>query len=97
MGMSFSINKGCKFPPSLRNIYKALDNDKDIEFKMPVPLHGDLTPWAKQGVFLLNTILTVQAEKSNSHKKKGWEEFTRATIKQINKNTKNVVYLLWGK
>jgi uracil-DNA glycosylase len=84
MGMSFSVNKGIKTPPSLINIYKALDNDKDIDFKMPTNrahIHGDLTFWAKQGVFLLNAILTVRAGKSNSHQKKGWEEFTKETIK----------------
>jgi len=60
-------------------------------------IHGDLTFWAKQGVFLLNAILTVRAGKSNSHQKHGWEEFTKETIKQINKRCTNVVYLLWGK
>jgi len=67
MGMSFSINHGIKVPPSLKNIYKALDNDKEIEFKIPQPIHGDLTAWARQGVFLLNVVLTVRAGKSNSH------------------------------
>lgn len=99
MGMSFSVNKGIKVPPSLINIYKALDNDADIQFKMPEKqrIHGDLTFWAKQGVFLLNAVLTVRAGKSNSHQKKGWEDFTKEAIKQINKNCDNVVYLLWGK
>lgn len=99
MGMSFSVNKGIKVPPSLINIYKALDNDKDIDFKMPPKqdIHGDLTFWARQGVFLLNAVLTVRAGKSNSHQKKGWEQFTNETIRQINKRTENVVYLLWGK
>ncbi len=81
MGMCFSINKDIKVPPSLKNIYKALENDDQITFKMPTPLHGDLTQWARQGVFLLNAILTVKAGNSNSHKKKGWEEFTKETIK----------------
>lgn len=99
MGMSFSVNKGIKTPPSLINIYKALDNDSAIDFKMPPKnlIHGDLTFWARQGVFLLNAILTVRAGKSNSHQKKGWEEFTKETIRQINKRCENVVYLLWGK
>ena len=99
MGMSFSIPKGTKVPPSLINIYKALENDADIDFKMPQKdiLHGDLTNWGKQGVFMLNAVLTVQAGKSNSHAKKGWESFTKSTIRAINKNCKNVVYLLWGK
>ena len=71
MGMCFSINKGVKTPPSLVNIYKALDNDPNIDFTMPLreDIHGDLTDWAKQGVFMLNAILTVEAGKSNSHKK----------------------------
>ena len=97
--MCFSINKGVKVPPSLVNIYKALENDPKIDFKMPAKnvIHGDLTSWAKQGVFLLNVVLTVRAGKSNSHAKKGWETFTTQTIKAINKYCENVVYLLWGK
>ena len=98
MGMCFSINKGVKVPPSLVNIYKALENDDKISFKMPPKelLHGDLSSWAKQGVFLLNAVLTVRAGKSNSHAKKGWESFTKQTIRAINKHCKNVVFLLWG-
>lgn len=98
MGMSFSVNKGIKTPPSLLNIYKALNNDDENDFIMPPKpeIHGDLTFWAKQGVFLLNAVLTVRAGKSNSHQKKGWEAFTKETIRQINKRTENVVYLLWG-
>ena len=65
--MSFSINKDVKVPPSLKQIYKALNNDEKIDFKMPAPIHGDLTVWARQGVFLLNAVLTVRAGKSNSH------------------------------
>ena len=100
MGMSFSVNKGIKTPPSLMNIYKALFNDEDITFTMPAQkehIHGDLTFWAKQGVFLLNAVLTVRAGKSNSHQKKGWEELTKEAIRQINRNCSNVVYMLWGK
>jgi uracil-DNA glycosylase len=99
MGMSFSIPKGTKVPPSLVNIYKALENDPNINFEMPSKddLHGDLTSWGKQGVFMLNSVLTVNAGKSNSHAKKGWESFTKQTIRAINTNCKNVVYLLWGK
>ena len=99
MGMSFSRPKGTKVTPSLVNIYKALENDAKINFEMPKKylLHGDLTFWGKQGVFMLNAVLTVQAGKSNSHAKKGWESFTKQTIRAINKNCKNVVYLLWGK
>ena len=65
MGMSFSINEKIKVPPLLNNIYKAMENDNEIEFK--IPIHGDLTAWARQGVFLLNVVLTVRAGKSNSH------------------------------
>ena len=74
MGLSFSIPKGCKVPPSLVNIYKALENDPDLKFKRPNPIHGDLTPWAKQGVMMLNAALTVVAGKSNSHKNCGRKE-----------------------
>jgi len=73
MGLCFSINRGVKVPPSLKNIYLAMENDPKITFSMPSPIHGDLTNWAKQGVFMLNTVLTVRQGKSNSHQKKGWE------------------------
>jgi len=73
MGLSFSVPKNIKCPPSLRNIYKAMENDPKVNFKMPSPLHGDLTKWANQGVLLLNAILTVEKGKSNSHQNKGWE------------------------
>lgn len=92
MGLSFSVPNGVKKPPSLINIYKEIENetgDKMLD-------SGDLTGWAKQGVLLLNTILTVRAHQANSHKGKGWEEFTDGVIKKISKNTKNVVFLLWG-
>lgn len=97
MGMCFSINQGVKVPPSLKNIYLALQNDEGIDFKNPNPLHGDLTEWGRQGVFMLNAVLTVRQGKSNSHQKKGWESFTKETLKQVNKRCQNVVYLLWGK
>ena len=67
MGLSFSVPKGVKVPPSLMAMYKCLENDKEIDFKMPTKPHGDLTRWANQGVFMLNAILTVQQGKSNSH------------------------------
>ena len=67
MGMCFSINQGVKVPPSLKNIYLALENDENIEFTRPDPIHGDLSAWARQGVFLLNAVLTVRSGKSNSH------------------------------
>ena len=99
MGLSFSVNKGVKTPASLLSIYKALNNDPKISFTMPSKpdMHGDLTSWATQGVFLLNAVLTVRAGKSNSHQKKGWEEFTKEAIKQISKKCQGVVFLLWGK
>jgi len=97
MGMCFSINQGVKVPPSLKNIYLALENDDNIEFTRPNPIHGDLSAWARQGVFLLNAVLTVRSGKSNSHQKKGWEAFTKETLRQVNKRCDNVVYLLWGK
>ena len=76
MGMSFSIPRETKVPPSLHSIYKALENDPAVTFTKPQPAHGDLTKWAQQGVFLLNAILTVRHGKSNSHQNKGWETFT---------------------
>ncbi len=95
MGLSFSVNKTQKIPPSLINIYKCLENDKKLNFKKPS--HGDLTFWAKQGVFLLNSTLTVECRKANSHQKNSkWNEFTDFVIKVINKNKEHVVFLLWG-
>jgi len=72
MGLCFSIPKNVKIPPSLRNMYKCLNNDPNVK-NFKVPLHGDLTKWAEQGVFLINTVLTVIDSNANSHKKKGWE------------------------
>lgn len=91
-GLAFSVNKGTKIPPSLKNIYKELKNDLNIE----TPSHGDLTIWAKQGVLLLNTVLTVEASKAGSHQKKGWETFTDKIVKIINHNCNDIVFLLWG-
>jgi len=96
MGLCFSIPKGTKVPPSLKNIYKALENDTKVKFKTPNPIHGDLSAWARQGVFLLNAILTVRTGVSNSHQKKGWEQFTDAVIQAINTKKENVVFILWG-
>lgn len=93
-GLSFSVKKGVKIPPSLKNIYKELCND--IEgFVMPE--HGNLNAWAKQGVLLLNTVLTVEDGQAHSHKNKGWETFTNTVIEKINEHGKNIVFLLWGK
>lgn len=92
-GLSFAVNEGITIPPSLKNIYKEISDDLHTT---PLP-SGDLSRWAKQGVFLLNSVLSVQAGSPASHSKKGWEEFTNAVIDALNKNKKHVVYLLWGK
>ncbi len=92
MGLSFSVPKGVKIPPSLVNIYKEIENETGLK----MPLHGELTGWAKQGVLLLNTVLTVREHLANSHKNKGWEEFTDGIIKKISDKKQGVVFLLWG-
>lgn len=92
-GLSFSVNKGIKVPPSLQNIYKELKNDLKIE----PPNHGDLTYWAKQGVLLLNSILTVEKGKPMSHEGLGWQNVTDSIIKCINDDLDGVVFILWGK
>lgn len=91
-GLSFSVNKGVRLPPSLRNIYKELNDDLGI----PICTHGDLTSWAKEGVLLLNAILTVEKDKAASHKNIGWELFTDAIIKKLNEKETPVVFILWG-
>ncbi len=91
-GMCFSVNHGVKTPPSLVNIYKELNSDLGL----PVPSHGYLLPWAKQGVLLLNTVLTVEAGKANSHRGKGWEILTDKIIKLLNERETPMVFLLWG-
>ncbi|WP_298943254.1 uracil-DNA glycosylase [uncultured Psychromonas sp.] len=92
-GLSFSVQEGTKLPPSLRNIYKELADDLDWK---TTPDNGDLTHWAKQGVLLLNTVLTVEKSAAGSHAKKGWEQFTDNVIEHINQETDGVVFLLWG-
>ena len=92
MGLSFSVPKGQKLPPSLVNIYKELQSDLGIT---PVA-SGDLTKWAKEGVLLLNTVLTVRANNANSHAKKGWEVLTDAIIKKLSDNYENIAFILWG-
>ena len=92
MGLSFSVPKGEKIPPSLVNIYKEIQS----ETGKTMPNHGDLTGWAKQGVLLLNAVLTVRAHQANSHKGKGWEAFTDGVIKKISLLSIGVVFLLWG-
>lgn len=92
-GLSFSVMPGNKLPPSLRNIYKELASDLDCE----LPRCGDLTHWAKQGVLLLNTVLTVRQGEANSHRKRGWESFTDAVISKLSERSEPVIFLLWGK
>lgn len=92
MGLAFSVPKGERIPPSLVNIYKEIESE--MGYKMAN--HGDLTEWAKQGVLLLNTSLTVRAHQANSHKNKGWEEFTDGIISIISSQKERVVFLLWG-
>lgn len=92
-GLSFSVNSGLKFPPSLRNIFKELRNEyPDYE----VPLSGDLSSWATQGVLLMNAIMTVEAGLPGSHSKMGWEKFTDQVIRLISASKDQVVFLLWG-
>ena len=105
MGLAFSVpRETTKIPPSLKNIFKELEEDTrearergDEEVEFTIPAHGDLTKWAEQGVLLLNTSLTVRAHEANSHSGKGWETFTDRAIEQLSQNTENVVFLLWGK
>ena len=92
MGLSFSVPEGIDLPPSLVNMFKELKSELNIEVKKS----GDLTGWAKQGVLLLNTVLTVRAHQPNSHKNKGWEQFTDGIIKKISDLKSGVVFLLWG-
>lgn len=91
-GLSFSVQKGIKLPPSLKNIYKELLNDLNIV----EPNCGDLTSWAKEGVLLLNSVLTVEKDKPASHAKIGWNKYTDYIIQKINEKEKPVVFILWG-
>lgn len=90
-GLSFSVRHGVKLPPSLRNIYRELEEDLGVS----TPQHGFLESWARQGVLLLNTVLTVRAHKANSHRKRGWEQFTDRIIKTV-ADSRHVVFMLWG-
>ena len=92
MGLSFSVPKGVKIPPSLINIFKELQT----EFGYEIPKNGDLTNWAKQGVLLLNSSLSVAANKPNSHSKFGWQIFTDSVIKILSQKRQNLVFMLWG-
>jgi len=91
-GLAFSVRPGVPFPPSLSNIFKEIESD----LGKPLPLNGDLTRWADQGVFLLNATLTVRAHQAGSHQKKGWEEFTDEVIRAISDQREHVVFFLWG-
>ena len=92
MGLAFSVPKGVEKPPSLVNIFKEIEAELDVK----MPDSGDLTGWAKQGVLLLNAVLTVKEHQANSHKDKGWEKFTDGIIKKISDEKKSVVFMLWG-
>ncbi len=91
-GLCFSVQKGVAPPPSLKNIFKELYAD----IGKPIPYHGELTEWAKQGVLLLNNVLTVREGQPTSHKGKGWEIFTDRVISELNKKDTPIVFLLWG-
>jgi len=91
-GLCFSVNKGVRIPPSLQNIYKELQNDLGI----PPAKHGCLEAWAKQGVFLLNAVLTVEQSQAASHQGKGWEVFTDKVISILNESPQPIVFVLWG-
>ncbi|MGL4421662.1 MAG: uracil-DNA glycosylase [Gemmataceae bacterium] len=91
-GLCFSVRPGVALPASLRNIYQELQDDLGI----PLPKQGTLTPWARQGVLLMNTVLTVRAGQPNSHAKKGWEKFTDAVIDVVLARPRKVVFVLWG-
>ncbi len=91
-GLSFSVPRGVKPPPSLQNIFKELQND----LKLPLPSHGCLEHWAQQGVLLLNAVLTVEHKRAGSHAGKGWERFTDRVIEVLAQRRENLVFLLWG-
>ena len=91
-GLCFSVHKGIRIPPSLVNIYKEMSSDLGC----PAPENGDLTGWARQGVLLLNTVLTVRAHAANSHRGIGWEEFTDAAIRVLADQDRPLVFILWG-
>ena len=92
MGFSFSVPKGVRIPPSLRNIYKEMVTD--IDFVSPD--HGDLTKWADQGVLMLNAMLTVEANNPGSHKNIGWQKFTDSVLRKLSEERDDLVYMLWG-
>lgn len=91
-GLSFSVNDGIPFPPSLINIFKEISNDLGT----PMPMSGNLTRWAEQGVLLLNATLTVRAHQAASHQRRGWEKFTDSVIKALDAHRDHLVFILWG-
>ena len=91
-GLSFSVRRGVPAPPSLVNIYKEMQDDLGF----PIPNHGCLEKWAREGVLLLNTVLTVRKGEANSHRDKGWEQFTDHIIRLLNERDKPIVFILWG-
>lgn len=91
-GLCFSVADGIRKPPSLRNIFKELNNDLNI----PIPQSGNLQKWAERGVLLLNTVLTVRKGQAGSHKEMGWEDFTNTIIKTLSNKKENLVFILWG-
>ena len=91
-GLCFSVNDGVPFPPSLQNIFKEIHDDTDA----PIPASGDLSRWARQGVLLLNSTLTVQAHRAGSHQNHGWEQFTDEVIAHLATRRENLVFILWG-
>ncbi|WP_318616934.1 uracil-DNA glycosylase [Sporosarcina sp. YIM B06819] len=92
-GLSFSVQPGVKIPPSLRNMFKELSSDIGCE----IPESGTLTGWARQGVLMLNTVLTVQQGQAHSHRKQGWETFTDEVIRRLSERDKPIVFILWGR
>ena len=92
-GLAFSVQEGLAHPPSLRNIFQELHGDIGCD----IPINGTLTKWANDGVLLLNTVLTVRASEAHSHKERGWERFTDATIKLLSDNKEHLVFILWGR
>lgn len=92
-GLSFSVKPGEDIPPSLQNIYKELNEDLGCY----IPNNGYLEKWAREGVLLLNTVLTVRAHQANSHQGRGWEQFTDAVINAVNEQNRPIVYMLWGR
>ncbi len=92
-GLCFSVSDGVSQPPSLQNIFKEIEKELNI----PIPRSGNLEPWAKQGILLLNASLTVRANQAGSHQKQGWENFTDAVIKTLSEKREGLIFLLWGR